>query len=82
MTAIMATIAQVDARAEGWIWGLIIVTGLIAVLFAVISLRRHLMRPMPHAPSDTTDAWKEAGRRMAVPPPGQDEPDSEDRGNS
>jgi hypothetical protein len=27
---------------------------------------------MHHTPSDTTDAWTEAGRRLQAPPPGED----------
>jgi hypothetical protein len=37
-------------------------------LLAVMAVRRRLVRPMPHEPSDTTDAWAEAGRRLQAPP--------------
>jgi hypothetical protein len=57
-----------EPRAEGWLWWSILV-GCIVIVFLIVGVvRRRLVRPMPHTPSDTTDAWREAGRRLAVPP--------------
>jgi hypothetical protein len=67
-------------RTEGWVWWLLLVGALIIVFLFLMILRRHLLRPMPHTPTDTTDAWTEAGRRLKVPPAGEDEdPSAEDR---
>jgi len=54
------------ARTQGWVWwlALVAVLGLVALLLWV--LRRRLLRPMSHTPSDTTDAWTEAGRRLSL----------------
>jgi len=51
------------------------------VLLALVTLRRFLIRPMAHKPSDTSDAWAEAGRRLRVaPPPAKPGAESEDEG--
>ena len=81
MTGAAAVIAQLEPRAEGWLWWLVLVGGLLIVLLMVGVLRRRLLRPMRHTPSDTTDAWAEAGRRLATPPPGDEgDEDSEEPG--
>ncbi len=56
-------------RAEGWVWLLAVVGVLVLVLLVLSILRRLLLRPMPHRPTDTTDAWAEAGRRLQTPAP-------------
>jgi hypothetical protein len=69
----MATaIEDAAARLEGWFWWLALVLVLLAALLVVTVLRRRLIQPMVHTPSDTTDAWAEAGRRLP-PPPAQEE---------
>lgn len=67
--AIMAAAADAEARLEGWVWWAVLVACLLVMLLALITLRRFLIRPMAHKPSDTSDAWAEAGRRLRVPPP-------------
>jgi len=68
-------------RAEAWGWWFLLVLGLLVLALIVVGLRRWLIKPMPHTPSDTTDAWAESGRRLRVPPgakPGEtDTPDEE-----
>jgi len=61
------TVAATEARSEGWVWFLAVVACLVLVLLILSIVRRRLLRPMSHAPSDTTDAWKEAGRRLQTP---------------
>jgi hypothetical protein len=67
-------------RVEGWILWLGLVFCLLGVVMVILIVRRRLLNPMPHTPSDTTDAWSEAGRRLPVPPPeeGPKGPDRED----
>ncbi len=67
-------------RVEGWLWWLALVFCLLGVAMAVVILRRRLISPMPHTPTDTSDAWSEAGRRFPVPPPedGAEGPEKED----
>jgi len=65
---ILAEAADVAARSEGWLWWAVLVGALVILLLALGALRRRLVRPMLHTPTDTTDAWAEAGRRMKVPP--------------
>jgi hypothetical protein len=76
----LTAIAQLEPRTEGWVWWIILVLALGMFLLLLVSiLRRHLVRPMPLKPSDTTDAWREAGRRLPVPPPdGEADESSED----
>ena len=76
MSASAAGIAQLDPHAEAWVWWLVLVIGLSVVMVLVVLARRWFVAPMKHTPSDTSDAWKEAGRRMAVPPAetGEDQP--------
>jgi len=52
------------------VWALALVV--LLLLFGVI--RRLLLRPMKHTPSDTTDAWAEAGRRLKIEPEDDDHP--------
>jgi len=66
-----------EARLEGWLWLATLVVFLLVLLLVLVTLRRRFVRPMPHKPSDTSDAWAEAGRRLAAPPP-EDANDSED----
>jgi len=63
----MLAAAGAEAREEGWIWWFATMAGLLIALLVVLMVRRHLVRPMPHKPSDTTDAWAEAGRRLQAP---------------
>jgi cytochrome b561 len=67
-TLIVAADASREARLEGWLWWVTLVIGLLVLLLVLATLRRRLLRPMPHKPSDTSDAWAEAGRRLAAPP--------------
>jgi hypothetical protein len=71
-----AEAARHEARLEGWVWWVTLVACLLVVLLVLATLRRHFVRPMPHAPTDTSDAWAEAGRRLAAPPP-EDESDTD-----
>lgn len=69
-----------EPRAEGWLWWSVLV-GCIVIVFLVVGMvRRRFVRPMPRTPSDTTDAWREAGRRLPVPP--RDEPETPDGGEA
>jgi hypothetical protein len=70
---LLAQAPDSEARAEGWLLWIGLVLTLALVLAVVTLVRRMLIRPMPRSPSDTSDAWSEAGRRMPVPPP--DPPD-------
>ena len=67
-TTILAAVLDTEARLEGWFWLIVLVALLVVMLLALALLRRRLLRPMPHEPSDTTDAWVEAGRRLHPPP--------------
>ena len=67
-----------EARLEGWLWWAILVASLLVLLLVLLTFRRRFVKPMLHKPSDTSDAWAEAGRRLAAPPP-EDASDSEDR---
>jgi hypothetical protein len=58
-----------DAHLEGWLWLATLVICMLVLLLVLLTIRRRLVRPMPHTPSDTSDAWAEAGRRLAAPPP-------------
>jgi membrane protein implicated in regulation of membrane protease activity len=73
-----AILAATQDRAEGWTWWLMMVLMVTLVMLLVVAVRRRLVKPMPHTPSDTTDAWSEAGRRMAVPPAEGERPDAAD----
>jgi len=64
-----------EARLEGWLWWVMLVACLLVLLLVLATLRRRFVRPMPHTPSDASDAWAEAGRRLTIPPP-------EDRGDT
>jgi len=66
----LAAVTQTDpqARIEAWMWLLIVVGVFIGMLLVIGIVRRRLIRPMAHTPSDTADAWTEAGRRLPVPP--------------
>ena len=76
MTPLAAALAALSPRGEGWVWwlGLVAVLALAALL--VLVLRRRLLRPMTHEPTDTTDSWVEAGRRVPLKPPAEDSEDS------
>ncbi|MBM4018213.1 MAG: hypothetical protein FJ288_07770 [Planctomycetes bacterium] len=82
--SVLAAGADAQARVEGWTWWLALVACLVVVLLALAVLRRLFLKPMPHKPTDTSDAWAEAGRRLAVPPPddGRKGADSEGEGRS
>jgi membrane protein implicated in regulation of membrane protease activity len=81
MTLAMLAAADAEARLEGWVWWAMLVACLLVVLLALVTLRRFLIRPMSHKPSDTSDAWAEAGRRLRVaPPPAKPGAESEDEG--
>jgi membrane protein implicated in regulation of membrane protease activity len=64
--------AALAPREEGWLWWLALVLGVVLVVLLLAVLRRRFVSPMPHKPSDTTDSWKEAGRRLQVPKAGED----------
>ncbi len=53
-------------RLPGWALWLLITVVLILAALAVLSVRRMLVRPMRRTPTDTTDAWAEAGRRFQL----------------
>lgn len=73
----LVTVA-LEAHSEGWLWFLAVVGCVVLVLLILSILRRRLLRPMSHAPSDMTDAWQEAGRRLQTPAPEDDEPEPSD----
>ncbi|HUU92590.1 MAG TPA: hypothetical protein VM238_15435 [Phycisphaerae bacterium] len=73
---VLVPVALEEARSEGWAWFLAVMACLVLVLLVWSILRRRLLRPMSHGPSDTTDAWQEAGRRFQTPAP-EDEADAE-----
>ncbi|HET6442156.1 MAG TPA: hypothetical protein VFH53_07250 [Phycisphaerae bacterium] len=77
MNANLAPWLALSARGEGWAWWMVLVAGLILVFFLLSVLRRRLVQPMDHKPSDTTDAWAEAGRRLSVKPDDEDAEDAE-----
>jgi len=64
----LASSLALSARGEGWAWWMVLVACLILVFLLLSVLRRRLVQPMDHKPSDTTDAWTEAGRRLSVKP--------------
>ena len=66
MNANLAPWLALSARGEGWAWWLVLVACLILVFLLLSVLRRRLVQPMDHKPSDTTDAWAEAGRRLSM----------------
>lgn len=67
MTCVAHVPVAMEPRVEGWVWFLVVVGCLVLVLLLVGVLRRRLLRPMSHTPTDTTDAWAEAGRRLRTP---------------
>jgi membrane protein implicated in regulation of membrane protease activity len=77
VNANLAPWLALSARGEGWAWWLVLVACLIFVFLLLSVLRRRLVQPMDHKPSDTTDAWAEAGRRLSVKPDDRDEQDSQ-----
>jgi len=77
VNANLAPWLALSARGEGWAWWMVLVAGLILVFFLLSVLRRRLVQPMDHKPSDTTDAWAEAGRRLSVKPDDEDAEDAE-----
>jgi len=55
------------APAEAWwLWVTVVAVGVVAGLI-IAWLRRVLLQPFRHGPTDTTDAWAEAGRRFRLP---------------
>jgi hypothetical protein len=77
MTSDLLHLATLTPREEGWVWWLSVVFGTMLLALVLVILRRRFLLPMPHKPSDTTDAWKEAGRRVAMPKTGPKEPGQE-----
>ena len=73
----LASSLALSARGEGWAWWLVLVACLILVFLLLSVLRRWLVQPMDHKPSDTTDAWAEAGRRLSLKSADEDEEDAE-----
>jgi len=71
-------LVALSPRGEGWAWWLTLVACLVVVFLLLNVLRRRLLRPMDHKPSDTTDAWAEAGRRLSLKLDDQNEQDSEE----
>jgi hypothetical protein len=69
MTPAILAATDPAARLEGWLWWIALVVGIAVVLLVLAAIRRFLVRPMSHKPSDTSDAWAEAGRRLPPPPP-------------
>ena len=68
MTSSILFITDLEPRAQGWIWWILLVIILAVVVLLLMGVRRWILRPMPHRPTDTTDAWTEAGRRFHLPP--------------
>lgn len=77
MNANLAPWLALSARGEGWAWWLVLVACLILVFLFLSVLRRRLVQPMDHKPSDTTDAWAEAGRRLSLKSADEDAEDAE-----
>ena len=77
MNANLAPWLALSDRGEGWAWWLILVACLILVFLFLSVLRRRLVQPMVHKPSDTTDAWAEAGRRFSLKSADEDAEDAE-----
>ena len=75
---IIAILAELDTQEEDWALVGMLVLAIALFLLVLSVMRRRLLRPMDHRPSDTTDAWAEAGRRLPPPPPETDENPSED----
>jgi len=63
----MSALESQAARTEAWVWWMVICLGLLIALFLWVAMRWRGTLPMHHRPSDTTDAWREAGRRLQVP---------------
>ena len=65
-------ILGVSPRAEAWVLLVAVVASAAVVLALLVGVvRRRLLRPLPRTPTDATDSWAEAGRRLKVPgPPG------------
>jgi len=74
----LASSLALSARGEGWAWWMALVVCLVVVFLLLNVLRRRLVQPMDHKPSDTTDAWAEAGRRLSVKPDDWNGQDSEE----
>jgi hypothetical protein len=60
-------LAALAPREEGWLWWIVLVLCVVLVFLLVAVVRRRLLSPMAHTPSDTTDSWTEAGRRFRLP---------------
>jgi hypothetical protein len=67
MIAIALGLEPLAPREQGWIWWAVLVLCLAVGSLLVAVVRRRLLAPMKHGPSDTTDSWREAGRRLQVP---------------
>jgi len=72
MTRLLLT--QISPRGQGALLVLLLLLAVLVVAVVLALLRRRFVRPMTRAPSDTTDAWAEAGRRLGQPPRGADSP--------
>ena len=68
MTTLLLLVTDLEPREQGWAWWLLLVAGLVVMFLVLISVRRRSLRPLNHRPTDTTDAWVEAGRRFHLPP--------------
>ncbi|HUX02427.1 MAG: hypothetical protein WBD63_11835 [Phycisphaerae bacterium] len=77
MKSAAETFLAISPRGEGWVWWLSLVTVLVLVGLLVAVLRRRLLHPMTHEPSDTSDAWTEAGRRIPLKPADKDSEDGD-----
>lgn len=60
-------LAALEPRQEGWAWWLALVGLLVVVFLLVAAVRRQLVRPMTHKPTDETDSWAESARRLPAP---------------
>jgi len=67
VTAFGLELAALAPREQGWFWWAALVLCVVLLLLLLAVVRRRLLLPMRHRPSDTTDAWQEAGRRFRVP---------------
>jgi hypothetical protein len=74
----LAEAVDAAARTEGWLWWFVLVAGVVVLGLALMMLRRRLIRPMPHTPTDTSDAWAEAGRRLQLPPTDKEKPPADE----